>query len=110
MNDYQLQTELSDETRRAMLLYSEKSALETEIQNHRKRVSKSLMKSGKVLGFLILFEILFSSLLQRPTDFFVVIVYGLGYIAEIVWLFFGLRKRQSKLEEWENAAENQFRY
>ncbi len=110
MSDYQLQTELNDEMKRAIVLHSEKTALETEIRDYKQRVSKSLIKSGKVLTFLILFEIVLISLFQRPADFLVVTVYGLAYIAEIIWLSFGLRKTRKKLADWETAAENELQY
>jgi len=106
MSEYRLQTELSDETQREMALYSEKYALQTEIQNQKKKLSKSFYTSTKIFSLLVLMNVLLSFVWQRPADFFVVIIYGVVYTAEIVWLMFGLQKRQRKLEEWQSVVED----
>ena len=106
MSEYRLQTELSDETQREMALHSEKYALQTEIQNQKKKLSKSFYTSSKIFSLLVLMNVLLSFVWQRPADFFVVIIYGVVYTAEIVWLMFGLQKRQRKLEEWQSVIED----
>ncbi len=109
MSEYRLQTNLSDETKSEMALHSEKSVLQTEIQNRQRKLSERFYTFTKVSSLLISVNVLLVFLLQRPSDFFVVIVYGLAYLTEIVWLMFGLRKRQRKLVEWQriiDEAEN----
>ena len=110
MSEYQLQTELSDETKREMILYAEKNTLETAVEDQSKAIAKSVRKTGRLFSFIILANVLLSFLWQQPADFFVVIVYGICYVAEIIWLFFGLQKRRQELEEWKIAHENEFQY
>ena len=105
MSEYRLQTELSDETKRETALYSEKSALQTEIQNYRKKVSERFYTLTKVSSLLVVANVLLSFVWQRPADFFVVMVYGVAYLIELVWLLFGWRKRRRKLEEWQKIAD-----
>lgn len=105
MSEYQLQTDLSDETKREMVLYAEKYALQTEIQNYKKQISKRFYNSTKAFSLIILLNVLLSFAGQRPTDFFMVIIYGIGFFIELVWLMFGLQKRRRKLEEWQRIVD-----
>ena len=105
MSEYRLQTEVSDETRREIDLYSEKYALQAEIQEQREKISKSFYNSTKVFSVLISMNVLLSFVWQRPADFFVVIIYGVLYLAEIVWLMLGWQKRRRKLEDWQSKFE-----
>lgn len=105
MSEYRLQTEISDETRRVMNLYDEKYALLAEVQAQEKKIAKSLTTSTKVLSLLIVINVLLSFIWQEPADFFVVIVYGVGFAVEIIWLMLGLRKRRRKIEDWRSVVE-----
>lgn len=105
MDEYQLQTEINDETQRRLVRHSEKLRLQTEIEEQRGKISKSFRTSAKVFSLLIVVNVLLSFIWQRPADFFVVTIYGVAYLIEILWLMFGLRKRQRKLVEWENVAD-----
>ena len=110
MNDYRLQTEISDEVKREMALHAEKSVLTAKIQSQKDQIAERSYTFSKVLSLLVFLNLLFSLVFQRPADFFVVIVYGAAYLAEIVWLTFGWRKRLRELEEWQiiaDEAENQ---
>lgn len=105
MSEYRLQTEISDEARRAMDLHEEKYALQTEIQEQEKKIAKSFYTSTKVLSVLVIANVLLSFIWQRPADFFVVLVYGVGFAAEVIWLMFGLRKRRRNFEDRQSVVE-----
>ena len=105
MSEYRLQTELNDETRREMVLHEEKRELQAEIQKQETRAFKSFYNSTKIFSFLILMNVLLSFIWGEPADFFVVLVYGVCYTAEIAWLLFGVRKRRRMLEKWQTTAD-----
>ena len=110
MDDYQLQTKLNDREKRAVARQSEKYILEAEIENQKRKIFRRVNKIATASGLVILIYAIISLLIEGSFDYFFFITFGIAYSAEIIWLFYTLRKQRRKLDDWKILAaemENQ---
>ncbi len=105
MDDYQLQTELSDVEKRAVALQSEKYALETEIENQESKISERINKIAAASGSVILLYAIADFLIEGSFSYFLFISLSIAYSAELIWLFYTLRKQRRKLDDWKLLVE-----
>jgi len=105
MDNYLLQTEVTNEIRREVALKTEKRALESEIQEQKKKIKKHLAGFLSSLSLLILFHALVNFFWQHPVSVFFYSVFGILNLIQALWLLDGWRKRRQKLESWNKTVE-----
>lgn len=105
MNEYRLQTELSDEERREMALYSEKYEIQTEIRNQRKKTSEKVRSSANASALMILVYALVDFLSPGPIPFMLFMFLSLGHAAEMIWVSYVSYKQQLKLEHCQTIID-----
>lgn len=105
MDDYQLQIKLSDKEKRAIALQSEKYALEAQIEDQKSKISERIYKILNTSGFIILLYAIADFLIKGSFSYFFFISFSIAYSAEIIWLFYTLRKQRRKLDDWKVLVE-----
>ena len=100
MNDYSLQTEITEETKREVALNVELRTLKSEIQEHQKKIKKHLRGFLGSLGLLVLYHALLNFFWQYPASVFFFVLFGSLNSIHALWLLNGWRKKRQKLARW----------
>jgi hypothetical protein len=104
MEDYRLQIELTDETKREIALESEKLALEFNIRQQKDKIKKLARGFFDSLSYLVLFYALINFLWQYPVGIIFFSMFGILNLLHLFWLLAGLRKKQRTLERWKETV------
>ena len=100
MNDYLLQTEITEETKREIGLKIEKRALESEIQEQEKAIKNHLRGFLFSLSLIILYHALLNFFWQYPVSVFFFSLLGIFNLIHALWLLNGWRKKRQNLTRW----------
>ena len=104
MNNYQIQTEITNETNREIAFNSERKILEADIQDQKRKISRRFFAFLSCSGLIVLIHSLANFFWQYPVQYFFFTILGVFGLIETLWLYYGLRKRQKKLYEWEKLV------
>lgn len=112
MNEFQLQNEMTDATRREVDLYLERRNLQMEVQFQKQSIKKKYDKFLASLGLLTLVFAMISFVFNGPFDFFLFFLFGALSVIDLIWMFFILNRKRQDLEIWEESpyefAENKW--
>lgn len=100
MNDFQLQTEISNSMKREIDLHQQKRKLELEIEKQNSKIQKSYDKFFATAGLLTMAFGVLSFVLNQPFDYFFFFVFGFLSFVEFIWLFSILQRKKQNLELW----------